>query len=49
MDFEILIDEFFLKLAANSKLEFAENKKVLSLINDFEDKAWRYEKCQRRM
>lgn len=46
MDFEILIDDFLLKLAANPKLEFAENKRVLSLINDFEDKAWRHDKFE---
>lgn len=46
MDFEILIDDFFLKLEADSKLVPIENKRVLSLINDYEDMKWRYEKFE---
>jgi len=40
--FEILIDESF----ANSTLTPTNNKRVLSLINDFEDGEWRYKKFQ---
>lgn len=46
MDFEILIDDLFLKLDANSKLVPADNKHVLSLINDYEDNEWRYQKFE---
>ena len=46
MDFEILIDDFFLKLDASSKLVPVDNKRVLSLVNDYEDMKWRYEKFE---
>lgn len=46
MDFEILIDDLFLKLDATSKLVPAENKRILSLVNDYEDMKWRYEKFE---
>jgi hypothetical protein len=46
MDFEILIDDFFLKLDATSKLVPVYNKHVLSLINDYEDMKWRYGKFE---
>lgn len=46
MDFEILIDEFFLKLDADAKLVPVENKRVLSLVNDYEDMKWRYQKFE---
>lgn len=46
MDFEILIDDFFLKLDANSKLVPIDRKRVLSLVNDYEDTKWRYEKFE---
>lgn len=46
MDFEILIDDLFLNLAGGSKLSPAQNKSVLSLVNDFEDGGWRYEKFE---
>jgi hypothetical protein len=46
VDFEILIDDFFLKLDADSKLAPVKNKRVLSLINDYEDMEWRYQKFE---
>ena len=46
IEFEILIDESFVNINANKDLEPIENKKVLSLINDFEDGTWRYSKFQ---
>lgn len=46
MDFEILIDDFFLKLDATSQLVPVDNKRVLSLVNDYEDMEWRYEKFE---
>jgi hypothetical protein len=46
MDFEILIDESFLSITMDGELHPVENKHVLSLINDFEDGSWRYEKFQ---
>lgn len=46
MDFEILIDDFFLKLDASSNLVPVKNKRVLSLVNDYEDMQWRYEKFE---
>ncbi len=46
-DFEVLIDESFAKVATDNKLAPLENKKILSLINDFEDGEWRYKKFQK--
>lgn len=46
MDFEILIDDFFLKLDASSNLVPVKNKRILSLVNDYEDMQWRYEKFE---
>ncbi len=46
MDFEILVDDLFLKILADSALKPVENKNVLSLVNDFEDAQWRYEKFE---
>lgn len=46
VDFEILIDDFFLKVNAETKLSPIDKKKVLSVINDFQDGKWRYSKFQ---
>lgn len=46
MDFEILVDDLYLKIFADTALTPAENKSVLSLVNDFEDEKWRYEKFE---
>lgn len=46
MDFEVLIDDLYLKLFAETGLAPVENKSVLSLVNDFEDQMWRYEKFE---
>lgn len=44
MDFELLINDDFLKLAQETDLAPVDNKTVLSLVNDFEDGVWRDEK-----
>lgn len=46
IDFEILIDDSFLNLKSEDQIEHIENKKVLSLINDFADGKWRFKKFQ---
>ncbi len=46
MDFEILVDDLYLKIFADTALTPVENKSVLSLVNDFEDEKWRYEKFE---
>lgn len=46
MDFEILFDDFFINISNDENLKPVDNKKVLSLINDFEDGDWRYSKFQ---
>lgn len=43
MDFHILVDLHFIDLFSDVELFPVANKKVLSLVNDFEDRAWRYE------
>jgi hypothetical protein len=46
MDFDILIDDYFLTLQPESGLAPADKKLVLSLLNDFEDEHWRVEKFE---
>lgn len=46
MQFDILIDDSFINLNNDPLLTSIENKKVLSLINDYEDGDWRYKKFQ---
>jgi len=46
MSFEVLIDESFININTNKDLSPIDKKHVLSLINDFEDGDWRYEKFQ---
>ena len=46
MDFEILVDDLYLRIFADTALTPVENKSVLSLVNDFEDEKWRYEKFE---
>jgi Cap4 SAVED domain len=46
MDFEVLIDDTFINICTDNQLQPINNKKVLSLINDFEDGKWRYKKFQ---
>lgn len=47
MDFEILINDLFSILTEDTSLTPIENKKVLSIVNDFENSKWRYEKFQK--
>jgi len=44
MEFEILIDSTFIELGIGSDLDPVSNKHLLSIINDFEDGLWRFEK-----
>lgn len=44
--FDILIDDSFANTNTNASLSPTHNKRVLSLINDFEDGKWRFEKFQ---
>lgn len=44
-DFDVLLDDSFANICT-SKLNPIDNKKILSLINDFEDGAWREEHFQ---
>lgn len=46
MDFEILVDDHYLQIFKDTALTPVDNKSVLSLANDFEDQAWRYEKFE---
>ncbi|NIF53320.1 DUF1837 domain-containing protein [Burkholderia sp. Ax-1724] len=46
MDFEILVDDFYLKILSDTALAPVEKKRVLSMVNDFEDEIWRYEKFE---
>lgn len=46
IEFDIIVDDHFLNLVDKTKVEPADNKKILSLINDFEDGDWRYLKFQ---
>lgn len=46
MDFEVLVNGSLLDVFPEGGFLFGENKKVLSLINDYEDKKWRFRKFQ---
>jgi len=46
MDFKILVNDFFSTFNTDDKLLQLDKKKILSLINDFEDGEWRYKKFQ---
>ena len=47
MHFEILINDFFSTVNLDSTITSIDNKKVLSICNDFENGLWRYEKFQK--
>lgn len=46
VDFDILIDDFFININPDTNLRPVDKKKILSLINDFQDGKWRYSKFQ---
>lgn len=46
LSFEILIDDLFEKFDQQQAIDPVKNKKILSLINNFEDGKWRYSKFQ---
>jgi hypothetical protein len=46
MNFEILIDDSFAQIGKQSELPSVQKKHVLSLVNDFEDGKWRYQKFE---
>jgi hypothetical protein len=46
LDFEILIDDRLLDINPTFSLTPADNKNILTLLNDFEDNNWRYKKFQ---
>jgi hypothetical protein len=46
MIFEVLIDDLFLNVIAPETAEGCDKKHVLSIINDFEGGAWRYQRFQ---
>ena len=44
LEFEVIIDDFFSTLVTDADLKPIRNKRVLSIVNDFEDGNWRHEK-----
>jgi len=46
MKFEVLIDDEFCKYSLNDEITPITNKRILSIINDFEDGKWRFQKFQ---
>ena len=46
MEFEIVIGDVFSNICVDQELNHTENKKILGLINDFEDGHWRQNKFQ---
>ncbi len=46
VDFEVLFDDYFIKINPETTLRPIDKKKVLSIINDFQDSKWRYSKFQ---
>lgn len=47
MNFEIILDDFFSVLTLDNSLNPVDNKRVLSIINSFEDGKWRFENFQK--
>ena len=47
MNFEIILDDIFSVLTLDNSLKPIDNKKVLSVINGFEDGKWRFENFQK--
>lgn len=47
MDFQILIDDIFTVLTQDNTLTPIQNKKVLSIVNDFQDGKWHSERFQK--
>ncbi len=47
MNFQVLIDDAFSVLTVDSTLTPMHNKKLLSIVNDFENGDWRYENFQK--
>ncbi len=46
MTFEILINKYFVDINTNLELPHTDKKNILSLVNDFENGNWRYDKFQ---
>ncbi|AVR69856.1 TPA: DUF1837 domain-containing protein [Pseudomonas aeruginosa] len=46
MDFEVLVNSSLLEAFPGNEFLSGKNKRVLSLINDYEDKRWRFRKFQ---
>ncbi len=46
MKFEVIVNDIFDNLKLDSTLTPTENKKVLGLLNDYENGSWRFEKFQ---
>ena len=46
IEFDIIVDDHFLNVIDKTTVEPADNKKILSLINDFEDGDWMYSNFQ---
>ncbi|OPB92600.1 HamA C-terminal domain-containing protein [Elizabethkingia occulta] len=46
MNFNVIINDTFTNLCTDTTVTSTENKKVLSFINDFENRSWRFEKFQ---
>ena len=46
MDFHVLIDDFFVNVCDLEETDKLKNKKILALLNDYEDGSWRYGKFQ---
>ena len=42
--FKVIIDESLLNIDTKNELKPSENKHLLSIVNDFEDKCWRFER-----
>lgn len=46
MNFDVIINDTFTNLCTDDTVTSTQNKKVLSLINDFENGSWRFDKFQ---
>jgi hypothetical protein len=46
MDFDVIVDTTFLELGLTQEYDSPKNKHLVSIINDFEDGSWNFEKFQ---
>ena len=47
MKFEVIVNDFFENLKQDITITQTNNKRVVGILNDYEDGKWRYDKFQK--